>query len=445
MKSTLPNASRLSAIDTFFVAYQESSGVLMQLGAEVEFKGRITRDDLDQVLLHIVLRWPPLRQRLQRRLFGLWWEGDCRTGEMLHVAERREALAEWRNRPLNPFAEPPFQILWLADCDRNLLAFRAHHAVVDGEGFLAVCVEALRKLAEIMRPGIFPDEHGSDSDACSSGKIRGRTPGRRLKLLEALENVQRMRRESRSNQSARIAMRSCTPGETSIIERDLERDDLRELRRQATELGVAPGWLCASAWMKAIHAWNLSSGINATPVISIEVPVSLRRSRDNDLRIGNLISPLTLYGDATQPVEELAMKLKHQMTRAMRQRSHLALPLLSSPAKLLPWRLFRKLAANPELTGFATSHFAWFEQPKSINEEVFRMSGGALQIVGQQIYTPVCLHMGVAMAILVWPERAQIFLTHRLTALSTNDANTLLDLMVQELGQRYLSRQQVAV
>ena len=129
----------------------------------------------------------------------------------------------------------------------------------------------------------------------------------------------------------------------------------------------------------------------------------------------------------------------------MRQRMHLALPSFSAPGKFLPWEVFRRIAASPELTGFATSHFAWFEHAQTIHDEVFRASGGTLQIVDQQIYTPVCLHMGAAVAVLAWPERAQVFLTHRLNALSTSDANVLLDLMVQELSTQHLNRQQIAV
>jgi hypothetical protein len=197
--------------------------------------------------------------------------------------------------------------------------------------------------------------------------------------------------------------------------------------------------------MKAIHAWNLSRGTNSTSSIAIEVPISLRRSRDNAVRIGNWISPLTLQGDAARPLEEVATDLKQQISKAVRQRMHLALPMLSSPAKFLPWSVFRKLAASPELTGFATSHFAWFEQSQAIHEEVRQASEGALQIIDQQIYTPVCLHMGAAVSVLAWPERAQIFLTHRLTALSTSDAQTMLDLMIQELDQICLRRRQVAV
>ena len=83
----------LSAIDAFFVAYQESSGVLMQLGVEVELKGRISRDDVERMLLHVVKRWPPARATPHRDWLGLSWEGKPRTNEMLRVAENRDALA----------------------------------------------------------------------------------------------------------------------------------------------------------------------------------------------------------------------------------------------------------------------------------------------------------------------------------------------------------------
>ena len=411
----------LSAVDAFFVAYQESSGVLMQLGVEVELKGSITRDDVERMLSQVVKRWPPLGQRLRRDWLGLSWEGRPRISEMLRVTENRDALAAWRNRPLNPFREPPFQLLWIAKDDVNLFAFRAHHAVVDGEAFFAVCVEAVRALA------------GKAGTADNTDLKNGST--RVLNVKDALEKVQQLRKEAQSDKSARIALRSATPGPIAIVERDLDRG----------QLGDVPGWLCAGAWMKAIHAWNRSRGPVTTSLISLEVPISLRRNRDHGMCIGNQISPIVLYGDATQPLEELAQQLKQQMSRAMRQRTHLALPSLSAPAKFLPWEVFRRIAASPELTGFATSHFAWFEQAQTIHDEVSRASNGALQIVNQQIYTPVCLHMGAAVSILAWPERAQVFLTHRLNALPASDANVLMDLMVRELGAAHLGRQQVAV
>jgi hypothetical protein len=331
---------------------------------------------------------------------------------MLKMADGANVLNEWRNRPIDPFVEPPFQLLWIADGDRNVFAFRAHHAVLDGEGFFAVCAEAVRTLVSLE----------------TTDYANGQKTVHEISVTKAIRNLQELRG---SKQSARLAIRNCSPGDTSIVERDLP--------------GVTQGWLCASAWMRAIHAWNESRGSESTPLISIEVPVSLRRRRDGATRIGNWISPLTLYGDASQPLEVLASDLKQQMSKAMRQRMHLALRRLSEPAKSLPWPIFRKLVTNPELTGVATSHFAWLEQSRTIHEEVFRQSGGALQIVDQQIYTPVCLHMGAAMSVLAWPERTQIFITHRLTALSTADANVLADLVVRELGQRHLSRQQVAV
>ncbi len=419
-------SKRLSAIDAFFVAYQESSGVLMQLGVEVELRGRITRDDVDGMLSHLVRRWPPLGQTISRRLLGLAWDGEPRLREMLRIGDSRQELFEWRNKPLNPFREPPFQVLWISDGDENLLAFRAHHAVVDGEGFFGVCAEALRALFGVRRPGAALLR----SDAIDTQAAPGRRTPKRFAIPEALKSLQKLRDEARANKSARLALRSCAPGEIGVVERDV---------------GIRNGWLCAAAWMKAIYEWNCLRGSQTTSLISLEVPVSLRRRRDQNLQIGNLISPLTLTADATQPLEELATQLKQQMSRAMRRGEHLALPTLSAPGDFLPWEAFRRIAASPELTGFATSHFAWLEQEQTIHDEVSRASGGALQLVDQQIYTPVCLHMGAALAVLAWPERTQAFLTYRLTALSETEAETLLDLVVQQLGHQTESRQQVAV
>src|SRR5215510_5850690 len=140
----------LSALDAFFVAYQESSGVLMQLGVEIELKGRIGRGDVEQMLKQIVQTWPALGQRVSKEMFGLVWTGEVRASEMLRIAEKRQVLGEWRNKPLDPFREPPFQLMWIADGDASLFAFRAHHAVVDGEGFFAVCAEALRDLSNLL-------------------------------------------------------------------------------------------------------------------------------------------------------------------------------------------------------------------------------------------------------------------------------------------------------
>lgn len=409
-------SKRLSAIDAFFVAYQESSGVLMQLGVEVELKGRISREDVEEMLLHLVRRWPPLGQRLSKRLLGLIWDGKPRPREMLRVGEK-EDLSKWRNKPLNPFVEPPFQVLWIANGDENLLAFRAHHAVVDGEGFFGVCAEALRVLADKNHGGTdYTDRKERFTEASS--------------FVNAIESVQKLREEARENKSARLALRSCTPGEIGVVEEDVE---------------VRDGWLCASAWMKAIYEWNCLRDSKTTSLISLEVPVSLRRRRNEHLQIGNLISPLTLFGDATLPLEELATQLKQQMSNAIRRREHLALRTLSAPGDFLPWKVFRRIAASPELTGYATSHFAWLQQAQTIHDDVFRLSGGALQLVDQQTYTPVCLHMGAALAVLAWPERTQAFLTYRYTALNEVEAKRLLALVLQQLGQRSASRQQVAV
>jgi hypothetical protein len=442
-------ASRLSATDAFFVAYQQHSGILMQLGGEIELEGELRREDLEQMISYVVARWPRLGQALQKSLLGLKWKGNCLTGNMLRIGKGSDALSEWRNEPIDPFHEPPFQVLWIppphVGCPRgdplpnggsSTVAFRAHHAVMDGESFVAVTTHAAHFLtqARIGKQAAPPEpaQASTLNDLISPGQLI-----RRGRLGRMWRYTRWLAAEARGGRSARLAIDTCTTGDTHTCERRLDADAFARLKQRAAALRVAPTWLCAAAWMRAIHRWNVSRGWTANTQVSLEFPVSLRRGRHNDRKngydlLGNFISPLVLFGDATQPLDQLARELRKQLTGGIRSQSHLGTPLLTAPGKFLPWALFRRVAVNPRTTGFATSHFTWFEQ-SDIHADIARLSEGALRLTGQRIYTPVCLHMGAAAAVLASPEYAQIFLTYRATALSNEAAGSLLDLMVAEL------------
>jgi hypothetical protein len=441
-------ATRLSATDAFFVAYQQHSGILMQLGGEIELEGELRREDLEQMISYVVARWPRLAQSLQKSLVGLKWKGNCLTGNMLLIGKSTDALSEWRNKPIDPFHEPPFQVMWIPppqaasafpvpNGGSSTVAFRAHHAVMDGESFVAVTAEATHFLAQArigkqLSPAE-PAQPATLNDLISLRQLirRGRISGmwRYTRWLAA---------EARAERSARLAMNACATGNTHTCERRLDHDAFIRLKQRAAALHVAPTWLSAAAWMRAIHQWNISRGETANPQVSLEFPVSLRRGRNNDRNqghdlLGNFISPLVLFGDATQPLEQLARELRKQLMQGIRSQSHLGTPLLTAPGKFLPWALFRRVAVNPRTTGFATSHFTWFEQSDA-HADIARLSAGAFRLTGQRIYTPVCLHMGAAAAVLASPDYAQVFLTYRATALANEGAERLLDLMMAELA-----------
>ena len=429
-------AWRLSATDAFFVAYQERSGILMQLGGDVELEGQLERCHLEQMVSYVVSRWPRLGQTIKKSLVGLKWDGECLTGEMLRESSGEGAVNRWRNEPIDPFREPPFQVLWVPNGGCSTVAFRAHHSVMDGESFVAVTAVAAQFLTQArvgkQAPTPEPARATRLNDLISLRQLirRGRVGAmwRYTRWLAA---------EARAGRSARLGVDACTTGDTYTCERRLEPDAFIRLKQRAAAARAASTWLCAAAWMRAIHQWNVLRGWTANPVISLEFPVSLRRGSGGDRRnghdmLGNFISPLVLFGDATQPLDELARTLKKQLFQGIRSQSHLGTPLFTAPGKYLPWALFRRVAVNPRTTGFATSHFTWFEQ-SDIRADLARFSEGTLRVVGQRIYTPVCLHMGAALAVLASPEYAQIFLTYRDTALSTEAAEQLIDLMLAEL------------
>ncbi len=439
-----PAALRLSATDAFFVAYQQRSGVLMQLGGEADLQGEVTRGDLEQMLAHLVARWPQLGQTLRKSLVGLKWAGECRTDQMLSISSGPDGNAEasrWRNTALDPFQEPPFQALWVPNGDGGTLAFRAHHAVMDGESFFAVGADATRLLAQRKAKTERTVSHVSSSgrglDATTLTDLISRKHLRPRKMRSMWRYARWLGFEARAGRSARLAMESCATGDTYTCKRTLDREAFIELERQAGEVGVTPMAWCAAAWMRAIHSWNSFREAASNPLVSLEVPVSLRRARDRGRDIvGNFISPLLIFADATQPHDQVARDLKTQLTKAMRAQAHLSMPLLSAPAKFLPWALFRRVAVSPKTTGFATSHFTWFVPEADLPAEVAQLSQGTLRVTGQRIYTPVCLHMGAALAVVASPETAQVFLTYRGNALTSAAAEQLMNLLMTELEPR---------
>jgi hypothetical protein len=67
-------------------------------------------------------------------------------------------------------------------------------------------------------------------------------------------------------------------------------------------------------------------------------------------------------------------------------------------AKFLPWEVFRRIASESGADGLRTSHFAWFEHAQTIHDEYRAIKWRAANRSISKIYTPVCLHMGAAVA-----------------------------------------------
>ncbi len=427
-----PHSRALSLIDAFFVAYQERTGTLMQFGAEAEVAGELSREALEQTMAFVTSRWPQLGQTLQRRLTGLAWSGDCQVAKMVQIVSRpdRTVIDGWRNRPIDPFHEPPFQLLAVLTQVRTTLAFRAHHSVADGASMFVVCGEALRALATILA--------GQSASSLLSRveASAGNRPTTKLRLNK-VRGMWSYWRElaalGRPGRNARLSVRAHTPGDIGTVERSLRMEDLRILSRRACDVSVGTPWLFASSWIRGIGTWNVSRNSTSSPVISIEVPVNMRVGRKGRDYVGNLISPLTLFADSTQPLEEIARDLLRQFKEGLRRRHHTVVPLVTSPARYLPWPMFRKLAVNSTSTGFATSHFTWLERKGDIYGEVSTLSGGALRILEHHAYGPVCLHMGAALMVIVLHDSIKICLTYRRTAFEEVEAQMLCDLFFAEL------------
>ena len=435
MKLRCQPVHALSQMDAFFVACQERTGILMQHGVEVDVRAELQREQLEAVLSYLVCRWPRLGQTLHKSWAGLRWRGECHVQKMLRVANESDSLHRWRTQPLDPFTEPPFQLLYVPGTHRSTLAFRSHHSVADGESSVVICNEAMRILALMMRGGAplpDPDMAGTLSLPKIISPMRLLRDGKLLAMWRQMRSVSA---EARAGRSMSLAMCAREPGPIATCERLVDEVDLVELKGRAGSAGITPAWFCAAAWVRAIATWNSSRAIPTQRLVSLEVPVSLRPRRSRLEAVGNFISPLVLFGDPSQTLPEVALGLRAQFRTQMQERSHLVVPLFTAPARFLPWPLFRRLAMTHASTGFATSHFTWLDQ-KTHLQGFSTLSGGALEILDLHIYTPVCLHMGAALAVLSLAGRAKLVLTYRLNAFSGEDAESLLELVFDEVNGR---------
>lgn len=407
----------------------------MQHGVEVDVRAELQREQLEAVLSYLVCRWPRLGQTLHKSWAGLRWRGECHVQKMLLVANESDSLHRWRTQPLDPFTEPPFQLLYVPGTHRSTLAFRSHHSVADGESSVVICNEAMRILALMMRGGAplpDPDMAGTLSLPKIISPMRLLRDGKLLAMWRQMRSVSA---EARAGRSMSLAMCAREPGPIATCERLVDEVDFVELKGRAGSAGITPAWFCAAAWVRAIATWNSSRAIPTQRLVSLEVPVSLRPRRSRLEAVGNFISPLVLFGDPSQTLPEVALGLRAQFRTQMQERSHLVVPLFTAPARFLPWPLFRRLAMTHASTGFATSHFTWLDQ-KTHLQGFSTLSGGALEILDLHIYTPVCLHMGAALAVLSLAGRAKLVLTYRLNAFSGEDAESLLELVFDEVNGR---------
>jgi hypothetical protein len=404
----------LTTTDAFFVAYQETSGILMHFGVEVELAGKVERAAVEAALARVLARWPVLGQTLARGLGGLRWGGEVR--DVLRTDGEAEAF---RNTPIDPFRQPPFGVLWKSRGDTHAFAIRCHHAAADGELFLAIVWEFLGGLAPL--PPTPANAH--DRHPLAFGAL-----WKQAKLGPSLRHARWLTREARADRTARVALREVAPGPIATSDHRLGERERRALFARASAEKVRPAWLVAAAWLQALHEHNVRRGHDAS-LLSLEVPVSLR-GNGRAGGSGNHLAVLTLFADARMPLGELARSLWRDYAAGVRRRDHLAVPLLANPARLLPWPMFRKVAVTPSSTGFATSHFTWLARDPDVRE-VVRDHG--LRIVDQRLYTPVCLRMGAALCVLAWPEQVQLAITHRLTGLSGDDANALGERLAAKL------------
>lgn len=423
----MASSDRLSVIDAFFVAYHEASDALMQFGCALTVRGELKMEALTRVMAQAITRWPQLNQRVKTLGVGLGWveaTSPQPPSALIIECDTAQQALDGINRSIDPFKEAPFRLYVHSQGDEQLIVFVAHHALMDGEGLFGVSRYMSHALASELtgeRPRHQPVEFFPKprERAEASGGSWVKT------LSKTWRYKQWMAQESVTPRGVTMCLRSLEPG--AVRSHSIWIEHLEDHEEAARQAQVKLTWLAMAAWAKALHLWNVDRGESSKPIISLEVPVSLRAALNDPTSMGNHVSPLLLLADASLPIDELAIELRRQLSEAIADEAHKAVPLWSAPGALLPWAIFKKVAVDPRNTGSATSHFVWIEAPRPLQDDL----EPSLKVEALTLYTPVCMEMGVAFCAVRWPDKLQVALTYRDSALHGED--------VEQLAQHWLA------
>ena len=405
---------RLSAVDAFFLAYQRQARIPMHLGVTLRLRGALGPGPLLAALAAVRLRWPGAGRLLEISTLGLRW-GEPSPPER-SLVELGPAHPEDfpLDDPLDPTRTAPFQILWRPGDEEHELTLRAHHALLDGEGFLLAAFHLLDALAAATAGAPPPpaEEHA---------------PAQRRRPSPPLLNG----RSIQPGERCFLPLASAEPGPCGRAQVVRGAGLLGRLEALERRSGVGPPWWALGAWLKALERWR--RGHRGPGRLTLEVPASLRGSLAEPLRQGNHVAPLILEVDAAQPLEGVARALKAAFKGEMASGAHRRAALLAAPGKWLPWPVFRRIAVTSERTGNATSHGVYLRLRHEPEERVRRLSGGRLALVGWAPFTPVCLRMGAALTALQGPTSLRLAVTYRRGALGEERAAALLEQTAEAL------------
>ncbi|MDP3274435.1 MAG: hypothetical protein Q8Q09_04520 [Deltaproteobacteria bacterium] len=407
------NPRALSTLDAFFLAYQRRAQIAMHMGVTLTLDGELSRDVLENALAQLITRWPALGAPVTRRGFGLaqGHATPAHASALLVPLRSHEDLSRARNTLLDPLSQAPLRLYWHEAPGEHTLVLCVHHALMDGEGVMAVILALLRALT-----GEPLAERAAETPANSLANHPAWST-----MLRA--QAQRNRRD-RARTPSRLALGLIAPGPLEVHSEHLTGSSLTALRARADRAGVSlSAWIIA-AWIHALHAHVVPSG-----PVSVEVPVSLRARNRTPDALGNHVAPITFWSETQRDTEAIAKQIRSDFRHAIQSGMHLVDALTTAPIAKLPWALFERVVVNADTTGNATSHVAALRLPRPLTAH----KASPLRLRAWQPFSPVCLRMGVALTAIDAHDELMLSLTYRTHSISQNAAQDLTASLMTEL------------
>ncbi|MBL8678591.1 MAG: hypothetical protein JNK05_05475 [Myxococcales bacterium] len=411
-------ASRISAYDAFFLAYQRRARVAMHLGLDLELVGSLDDHTVERAVAALLARWPELGSVVRPRAFGLAFEParDALARILRPLGARESSVIRALNEEIDPFSAPPLTVHRRREEGVTRVILRVHHVAADGELFV--------KIAEALVAALAGEAPEPERPARPTPKANGPS------WLARLRDKQRRDEAIARSEHQMLPLACVEPGPCAVLDARIESRAWAAVRARAEREGTSVALWVIAAWARAVHgAMPAREGAR----IAVEVPVSVRRREGLGDRAGNHLAPVVFFVDAREPIERVARALRGSLRQAVASGQLETDRALAAPGAALPWALFERVAVTPTTTGNASAHVAALSVDESPWSSTARRSRGRLALRRFVPFSPVCLKMGAALTAVCAPDEACLAVTYRERAMDAGAARALLDRALAEL------------
>lgn len=434
----MPPSLPLAPIEEYMFRADQSANPMcfyIRLG----FCGQFDRHALEKAFGN-ALQWHPLlTSRIVQTARGrLEWVPVAESQEPIHWISGKTGEDFPRLERIDLKAERGIRLAVVESTERSDLILQVHHSCADGLGFFQFIADLLDQYARVTgSPPMLPDSPKPLPEALSGRGTFGLTSGQLLRLLpKQLVGLDGARKFFLRKPIPLVPV-SLSPGTDAlaadfpaILTRQLSVEELRQLKRAASDQGVTANELMIRALFMAIDQWQRQRvpGPEAG-WLRILIPLNMRTLAKLKAPAANLVSLVFLHRSRAElkHSQELLNGIHRELQLIRRFDLGLTFPLSLYFCKILPGGLAKQVDPNSCRSTCIFSNLGTVLGKLKTPYGVGRFETESLRLETIEIANILPPHNHIAFTSSLYARKFFITLHYDSRVISKDGANSLFD------------------